>query len=149
VVESTREDCICCNSDSVRNRANYLWTGVSSAKAPLTKKPRVYVEARDAPPQNSQLYGASTGTTPRKEISKEWGTQCTETELTDDKDSADCTVQLVDGRVILFNKKKKMLFQSSSPLSSRSRMNELGMRDACNALREREGLPVPHKPSDK
>jgi hypothetical protein len=127
------------------------FTGQTSVgqKSPVTKKPKVYIDASDVPPKNPQLYGATTGTTPRKEIGKQWAKQCTETELTDQEDSADYTVQFADGRVVLFGRKKKMLFQSSSPLSLRSQMDERGVRDACNAIREREGFAVPRRPSEK
>jgi hypothetical protein len=118
-------------------------------KSPVTKKPKVYIDASDAPPKNPQLYGTPTGTTPRKEISKQWVKQCTETELTDEKDSANYTVQFADGRVVLFGSKKKMLFQSSSPLYPRSQMDENAVRDACNTIRGREGFSVPRKSAEK
>ena len=126
-------------------------TGQTSVgqKSPVTKKPKVYIDAIDAPPKNPQFYGATIGPTPRKEISKQWAKQCTETELIDQEDLADYTVQFADGRVVLFGWKKKMLFQSSSPLSLRSQLDERGVRDACNAIREREGFAVPRRPTEK
>ena len=120
-----------------------LTVHAQNSQTAQNKKPKIYIDADNSMPSSLDLYGASIGTTPKKEITKEWLRQCFETEVVDKKQPANYIVHFTDGRVSLLDSKQKLLFQSSFPLAGRLEMNASAVRDACNAIRKVERLPLP------